>query len=92
MNSLNMNKKKKEEARASRVSGFSKTQHSLTSHDRQFRMVGSPMGLSVGGPTGSGVATAHHPELQMRPSSNEAAMLRNNMSPTSNCPPSISPT
>ena len=87
MNSLNMNKKKKEDSRASRVSGFSKTQPSFTSHGRQFSLVGSPMGSAVGGPIGGGVAMVHRPELQMRPSSNEAAMFKNNISPTSNCPP-----
>ena len=75
MNSLNMNKKKKEEARISRisrVSGFSKTQHSFTSHDHLAKtMGGTPMGFAFGGPIGGDAATAHHLELQVRPTLND---------------------
>lgn len=74
MNALNINKKKKDEARISsisRVSGFSKTQQSLASHDQQIKTGGTPHGFAFGIQIGGDAATAHHLELQARPSSND---------------------
>jgi len=74
MNSFNINRKKKEEARISRisrVSGFSKTQPSLTSHDHQLKMAGTPIGFAFGVPIGGDAGTAYHLEPQARPSVND---------------------
>ena len=74
MNSFNINRKKKEEARISRisrVSGFSKTQQSLASGDHQLKNSNTPIGSVFGVPIGGDSLTAYHLELQARPSAND---------------------